>query len=94
MGAEIALAGSHLGDPSPVQFVEAHKGMGLEGGAVRVSGWVRYQGLTFLHEEVAASPPLVGVKAPHGMVGVHFGKDRLRCHREGGETVGPHEEHH
>jgi len=92
MGAEVALARSHLVDPFRLEFIEAHEGVGLEGGAVLVSGQVRCPGLPFFHEEVAAAPPLLWVGSPLGGVRVGFGKGGLRGHREEGVTVGPHEE--
>jgi len=56
MGAEVALARSHLVESSCIELVKAHKWVGLEAGGVPVSSGVRGPGFPLFHEEVAAVP--------------------------------------
>lgn len=69
---------THLVEPSWVKFVEAYKGMGLEGCDVRVSCWVWDLGFLFFHEEVTATLPEPGVGQSFRGVRVSLSKTVLR----------------
>jgi len=54
VGAEVALTTSHLVEAARGELVLAHKQVGLERGAVWVSGWISSCLIPFFHEEAAA----------------------------------------
>jgi len=87
VGAEVALPRSHLVEAARRKLVEAHEGVGLEGGAERVSDRV-WRGLVpFFHEQVLAFEPKLRVGAARGGLGILVDEQVLGGDRERVEPV-------
>ena len=87
---EVALTRPHLVQAARGEFVEAHwhERMGLERGAVRVSGRVWRGLLPFFHKETAALELELGIGAARGRGWVKRAEKMLGGHREGFKSAG------
>ena len=94
MGGEVALTRPHLVKATRVELGEAHKRMGLQRGAVGVSGGVRRYPFPFLQEERLAAELKLWVGSAWGGSGVQLSQQVLGGDRKGGEAVGAEEEKH
>jgi len=72
VGAEVALPRSHLVEAARSELVEAHEGVGLQRGLVRVSGLVWSSPVPFFHEEVLALKLKLRVGAARGGVRIEI----------------------
>jgi len=64
--AEVALAGSHLVEAARGELVEAHERVGLDRGAVGVSGRVRRRLFPFFDKEAPTLELELGIGAARG----------------------------
>jgi len=87
--AEVALAGSHLVKAARGELIEAHERMGLDRGAVGVSGRVRRRLFPFLDKEVPTLELKLGIGAARGGGWVVFAQKVLRGYWEGFEPARP-----
>jgi len=70
VGTEVAFPRSYLVEGSRRELVQTHEWVGLEGGAVWVSGRIRRGPVPFFHEQVLEFELQLGVGAALGGLGV------------------------
>ena len=94
VGTQVAFPRSQLVKAAGGKLVQAHEGMGLEGGAVRVPGRIRRGIFPFFHEEAPTLELKLWIRAAGRRVIVLFTEKVLRGNREGLTAIRAKDEEH